>query len=347
MNRKCSFVRELGATGNHAGNKARQDVDAVFLDMLDKPVFSYREHRFKGVFDKVSYLLNLETLQHFYQLAQIKGQKICVQYPFYCNPVLEKLLTRLVERNSTALFIHDVDSLRNFGKARIANEIRVFNSCKFLVVHNSRMKAALLDLGVETPMISLELFDYLRDSASHPARKLSPVVSFAGNLNKSTFLHKNLDDLGIELYLYGINYDEKKITSPNIKYQGSFSPDEIPEKLDGSFGLIWDGNSTATCDGSFGEYLQYNNPHKLSLYISSCLPVIVWSKAAIADLVKKYNIGFCVDSLGDIKDVLDSMQEEDYARYLENIRDLQEKVIHGYFTKVAIERAVEGLHAEE
>lgn len=38
---------------------------------------------------------------------------------------------------------------------------------------------------------------------------------------------------------------------------------------------------------------------QLSLYVSSCLPVIVWSQDAIADFVKEHDIGFCVDSLSD------------------------------------------------
>ena len=101
--------------------------------------------------------------------------------------------------------------------------------------------------------------------------------------------------------LYGINYDEQNITSLNVEYKGAFLPNEIPSKLEGSFGLVWDGDSTDGCNGASGDYIRYNNPHKLSLYISSCLPVIVWSQAAIADFVRQHNIGFCVDKLIDIR----------------------------------------------
>ena len=140
--------------------------------------------------------------------------------------------------------------------------------------------------------------------------------------------------------VYGINFDHNKIRSKSVTYNGSFTSEEIPAKLEGSFGLIWDEDSIDTCSGAFGEYTRYNNPHKLSLYVSSCLPVIVWSQAAIADFVKEHGIGFCVDSLSDIHTILASMTEDDYVRYLRNITALQEKVTSGYFTKRVIRNAM-------
>ena len=125
----------------------------------------------------------------------------------------------------------------------------------------------------------------------------------------------------------------------NVEYKGSFKPNEIPYKLDGSFGLIWDGNSIDTCAGSVGEYMKYNNPHKLSLYIASGLPVIVWKQAAVAKFVEDNNIGFTVNSLKEIADQIDKLTEEDYKNYLVNIKKLQEKVCNGYFTNRALDEA--------
>ncbi|UXZ08780.1 hypothetical protein F1B95_08005 [Clostridium perfringens] len=62
-------------------------------------------------------------------------------------------------------------------------------------------------------------------------------------------------------------------------YKKSLSPKEIVEKIEGDFGLIWDGTSINICDGSFGEYTKFNTPHKLSMYIASEIPVIVWKEA--------------------------------------------------------------------
>ncbi|NRO11242.1 Beta-1,6-galactofuranosyltransferase WbbI [Lactobacillus helveticus] len=53
-----------------------------------------------------------------------------------------------------------------------------------------------------------------------------------------------------------------------------------------------------------GNYLRYNDPHKLSLYLASGIPVIIWKKAAEAKFVEENKVGITVDSL------------EDYRRYL-------------------------------
>ena len=53
-----------------------------------------------------------------------------------------------------------------------------------------------------------------------------------------------------------------------------------------------------------GEYLQYNAPHKMSLYIRCGLPIIVWEKAGLAPFVKKNNVGICISSLTELEDIL-------------------------------------------
>lgn len=82
-----------------------------------------------------------------------------------------------------------------------------------------------------------------------------------------------------------------------------------------------------------GNYLKYNNPHKLSLYIASGMPVITWRQAAIAEFVEKNDIGFVVDSILQIPGIIDTIDEKTYLTYRNNIQKLQEKVIDGEFTK--------------
>lgn len=86
-----------------------------------------------------------------------------------------------------------MDSLRNFGQDNIQHEIEMFNTCKMLIVHNQRMADALKRIGVHTPMLTLDLFDYLRATTNHPACSYRYEIAFAGNLAKSTFLYHDLD----------------------------------------------------------------------------------------------------------------------------------------------------------
>lgn len=71
---------------------------------------------------------------------------------------------------------------------------------------------------------------------------------------------------------------------PGIEYQTTYhtkeslAAEELPGALVQSFGLVWDGNSMDTCTGNYGSYLRINDPHKVSLYLSSGLPIIVGQK---------------------------------------------------------------------
>ena len=147
----------------------------------------------------------------------------------------------------------------------------------------------------------------------------------------------------MQFELFGPNFDESINKSQNIHYNGSLPADEVPNALTTGFGLIWDGLTTETCSGDFGEYLKYNNPHKLSLYLSSGLPVIIWAKAAEAEFVKKYNLGFAVNSLNEIPAIFNTLTEDKYCNMANNVKDIASKLTSGYFTKKAITRAINKL----
>ena len=126
-------------------------------------------------------------------------------------------------------------------------------------------------------------------------RALSRDIVFAGNLEKSVFLEK-LGELaspgnGLHFYLYGPGCTEKMRSQENATWMGIEKPYDLPAKLKGSFGLLWDGESIGEPGGSLGDYMRYISHHKLSLYILSGLPLIVPEIAGSATMVEKYKIG--------------------------------------------------------
>ena len=148
--------------------------------------------------------------------------------------------------------------------------------------------------GVKSKIVELDIFDYLLDSKI----KINELfdmneVFFAGNLAKSEFLGE-LSKIGkVKFNLYGLEFDglEKIKSQTNVEYKGSFMPEELISNLEGGWGLVWDGNSIETCSGLSGEYLKYNNPHKVSMCIVSERPVIIWNKAAMADYIVNNGLG--------------------------------------------------------
>ena len=147
-------------------------------------------------------------------------------------------------------------------------------------------------------------------------------IFFAGNLTKSKFLGNLHEVKNVKFNLYGpCHGDLEKIKQQeNVSYKGSFSPNELISSIEGGWGLVWDGDTIETCSGVVGEYLKFNNPHKVSMCIVSERPIIIWKESAMADYIKSNGLGVTIDSLLDIPDVLSGISEADYNKMLENVR---------------------------
>lgn len=142
--------------------------------------------------------------------------------------------------------------------------------------------------------------------------------------------------------MYGSNYNTD-ISNDNIEYKGSFKPEELPKILNKGFGLIWDGKTIDTCTGEYGNYLRYNNPHKLSLYLASGLPVFIWNEAAEAEFVEKNGLGFSISDLRDIDLIISSISMKQYEKLCANVKKISDKLVRGEYTKNALVKAVDYL----
>lgn len=196
-------------------------------------------------------------------------------------------------------------------------------------------------------MVRLELFDYIHASEKHASLNKPYDVVFAGGLGKekSEFLYRmdklNPSNYTLKLYGNGFNVADVEQEDSILDYQGVFSPDEVIDKIEGSFGLIWNGNALNECSGDFGKYLLYNNPHKTSLYLLCGLPVIVWKKAAIAKFIEKELIGITLNSLDELDALLANLKTEDYAIMISNVEKIKAKVASGHYLTQAIKKVVE------
>lgn len=246
-------------------------------------------------------------------IAGANPQVVYIQYPAYSAVVMDHALKILRKKSSAkiVLLVHDIESLRlSVDRPEfLTAEIRRFNSVDGLIVHNQAMADWLTDHGVTVPMSQLQLFDYV-----NPQRLITDATSsnicFAGNLRKAQFLN----DVPFKQLQVDVFGDGLTLTNSQLIDHGSKSPDELPKFLTDRFGLIWDGNSADTCSGEYGEYLKYNSPHKASLYLSSGIPVIVWSQSALAPVVESLGVGFAVDSLADIEPMLNKLSDVDDRR---------------------------------
>lgn len=284
------------------------------------------------------------------------GCVVLYQHPQYGVRIAEKMIPFIKKRKQCKFVcvIHDLESLRggikevikgNSKTYEIADDI-LLRHMDCLICHNNHMRDYLISRGYSpNRLVCLELFDYLSDvMREQPSKGNVPSIAIAGNLaiGKCRYIYdinaggrnKNL-----VINLFGNNYN-KEHSSGNMIWHGSFKPEELPNHLQGDFGLVWDGNSVETCSGNTGEYLKYNNPHKTSLYLSSGIPVIVWKEAAIADFVLKNNVGIAVESLDNLDEVISAISDERYQEMCKNAKHIGNKLRDGGYFKVAMEQAI-------
>lgn len=332
--KKAVFTVEEYDGANNAGPKAKTDID-YFLQEDGFQII----HRHFNVHSKFA-----KFYDYYFSIPRIFSKnefydELFFQYPTYSSFLMKKLVPTLRHHCQHFYFIiHDVETLRIFSgdKEYWQGEKALFNQTDGLIVHNEHMKEWLQNHGVNVPMVSLGIFDY--QTGFQPKTEnvnYNASVCFAGNLKKSKFLN-NLHLQHSSLAVYGPNASDHY--GHGVIYRGQYSPDELPKHLTQNFGLVWDGNTAESCNGKFGEYMKYNDPHKVSLYLSSGLPVIIWKQAALADFIKDNQLGFAVDSLTDMDEQLNRLTTDQYAEYRKNAVEISSKLRQGYFIKSAVDK---------
>lgn len=328
------YISEKVEQACHAGSKARMDVEDIVEKYFKKAATVIPPQKFDSRFARIKYIFN-KGYKDLLKLLFLSHKKVFMQYPYYYGRVYDHLLYGIADNNKVILLIHDLLSMRD-GLVDLEKEVMYFNKCYALIVHNDKMKEYLLSKGVETNILVLQIFDYLLDAVPDNDIAYGKPIVFAGNLNKSAFIKsEDFFNLDLKFNLYG-PCENQDIFKENICYKGCYKPDEVPYKLEGSFGLIWDGDSIDECSSSFGNYLKYNTPHKLSLYIASGLPVIVWDESAMAGFVMNNSIGISVSSLSELEHI--HIDETDYELYKKNIMKMQRNLIEGKFTNTMLKK---------
>ena len=315
----------------HAGPKAKADVEKILEKEFNADVkdFTYKEKQKKSKVNNI--ILKIRKII-FGFLNFKKNELTVIQVPFSNMIFLTKKI-----KNKIA-FIHDLDGLRKQEEKLKEKEINFLKTCNYIIVHNEKMKNYLIENGIEKNKIYvLELFDYLCEGIISD-KKENDVnyknVAYTGNLvaNKSPFLYQlDTKKMNFKLFLYGKGIKED--INEKLVYRGAFKPEELPQKIEANLGLVWDGNFDESDEKiTFKNYNKYNNPHKLSCYIAAGIPVIVWRKSAVADLVTNYNIGYTISNIYDINNI----DFSDYDIKRKNILRLSKDVRNGYFTKKVI-----------
>lgn len=350
----CTSHKKRGET---AGAKAPADIDRIARRYGAEELLFEAAVPHKKVWMTRLQGLMLGMKNWLRVLTKIeKDAWVILQHPNE-NILVANRMIDVCKKRKNARFIaliHDLDSIRQnllykdsdlSQRNSLADEV-LLKKCDFLICHNDAMRAYLLEHGFAAEkIVTLGIFDYLHDCELPSARAKEKSVVVAGNLirNKCEYLYKLMEreSLDFQLELFGPNFSMQDVPA-FIHYHGVCKPDELPGKLNGSFGLVWDGTEIDRCAGNAGEYIRYNNPHKCSLFLASNLPVIIWKEAALASFVEENGVGLAVESLEDIGCAIERLSDAEYAKMLENTKRIGEKLRSGAYFESALNAVFAG-----
>lgn len=339
MLKKVFIARNYRSKFDAAG-KAKMDCETILLN-----------NGWKNIGFKQTWISNsvvgtlISALGVTWALIRLKTRSyLCLQYPFnkfyqYC------LWAAKIKKCTVLTIVHDVKSLK--GKYEFSQEeINILGKSEQLIVHNASMRKWFEQQGVKSQLFEISAFDYLHSAKNKTEQKPTNFqklrIVFAGNMgSKRSFIY-DFDTLNTKQFkvdLYGVGFHSgsvKKQQNSSLDYKGVFPADQVIDRIDGDFGLVWYGDSIDSCDGSTGQYLKYNNPHKLSLYILCGMPIIIWDKAAIADFVTRNKIGLTVSSLRELPDKLKALRPSDIETLKNNVSNIKNKMQNGEFLGSAL-----------
>ena len=336
------FINIKIVESNNASSKAVNDCNSILKEMGINPFTINIKKEGNKYIKKINNYLQINKIKKVPQ-----GSTLIIQHPIYLNKRYIDIIKQAKETKNLHLIfiIHDLESLRRMFPDVLEDfeyvDKQMFEIADHIIAHNEEMKNYIISKGVAADKIyTLKIFDYLTDTdITNKEIKYSKTINIAGNLgvNKCKYI-RGLNDIdkSININLYGLNFDKDTLDSQSINYKGAFPASEIPEQLNEGFGLVWDGESINGCTGHTGEYLKYNNPHKLSLYLVSGLPVVIWSKAAEAQFVIDNNVGIAVDTIEDFSAEFDSLSQEKYYEMVENAKKISYKLRHGKYLENVI-----------
>ena len=346
---KKYIINDLDDNTMNGGRKARNDVfhfakEAGFEEVVLPFIIHPQDRSLKAKLKKLKY--SKITIPHL--IKNISDADVIVfQYPMYSTYLMNHLIADLKKYTRAKLIyvIHDIEGIRMFNDSQdySNNEMNILKQADGIIAHNQAMQDWLKKHGITAQMTHLGIFDYLNPQPLNTNENYDKSVVFAGSLEKSTFL-KKLNPTH-PFILYGphptTNYGY------NIEYKGKLSPEELPKNLTQSFGLVWDGDEIQSCAGPYGYYLKYNDPHKVSLYLSSGIPVIVWNQAALAQFITANKIGVTINDLKDLDSLLDSISPTEYHEIKENTLKIATKLRSGFYIKNALKKIVKQVMVDD
>lgn len=328
------------------------DIERIFQDENLKPINLFRDCKNTRIFSLSKFF---QFLIYSFFGGKYKNSTVFFQNGTGIDAILSPLIKLAFRNGKRIIFIHDIETIRLGRKIDFLREKIVFSKFTHAICPSAEMaeylrkkfgfKGETYVLGFFDYLVSEEFENMIRSRRVEFLENKKFLIAYAGNLSKwkAGFIYKitesNYCPKNYKLLLYGKGYNGF-VNDLFIEIKGAYSPDELPARIQGHFGLIWDGDDIDKVSGKRGEYLKYNLPHKTSLYIVSKLPIIAWRGSAIFKLIEEYNIGFGINSLLELESKFENITPEQYVTWKNNVEKLRKEIINGNRMRAVIKSVI-------
>ncbi|NPD90945.1 galactofuranosyltransferase [Xylanibacter muris] len=336
MVRLCYITRNYRGVSS-AGNKAKTDNEDTLVGMGAVNLGLRRTFYRNKV---LTFFIDLAGIIKFVFSVR-NDDLVLLQYPVKKYFSFLCMVARF-RHARTMTVIHDLGSFRR-RKLTVGKEIGRLSNADYVIASNTVMRKWLQSNGLHNTVRPLGLFDYhspspVPDNTGCTEDDNRLIYAGALGMRKNAFLlDADKISFGCKIHIYGNRKGLPQLNdSENIIFHDFCPADDFISKVNNGWGLVWDGDSLDCCTGNFGEYLRYNSPHKVSFYLRAGLPVIIWREAALADIIEKQGLGFCIDRLDEIENRLRDITAKEMETIKANVRIVSEKLNEGGFLKDAV-----------
>lgn len=317
---KCHITNIYGYNGvcSHAQNSIAEIARRVgFLEMglYGYPVQSDSDVELKRRIDGI--------------IASVQpGDIVVFQSPSWNGKRYDELLINTIKAygGSVVVLVHDVPAILNkFTRYTLEDCIEIYNLADLLILPSEKMRERLVEEGLTTVNVMYQqMYDYPL-SVYYGSHELIRKIIFTGPPVRFPFIYEWEGKTEIDVYAQ--KQDVHKEFPMNVRYMGYCENDNLVYEMSkGGFGLVW-------ADGEGYEYSTMNLPYKFNTYMASGIPVFVKKGMNIEDFVLKNEVGFVVNSIQEVDEIIQNMDEKHYCKLIDNVRRIQYMVTNGMFTK--------------
>jgi len=268
----------------------------------------------------------------------ISGDIVIIQYPMANSHLFSSyLIDRMNMRG-----VHTIVLMHQFDSGKLDNtkddfvETNYLNKATAVIVHGKDMIERLQQADVETPIVDASLFDHLDDlhSWDHYETHLSDFrreLIVTGDLMSLPFLANW--SATTPIMPFGLA-DDKLMNAmqknPQVHYGGNIYHWDLVETITRGFGLEWISSTEMTPEQETAHQL------RLAFYIAHGLPVVVSATDHQAKLIVQNKLGFAIESLQSLDDVMQNSSDEAMATVLDHTARVGQLMRDGWFTTNAL-----------